>query len=395
MNSFMSRPGLPSALSSTLRGDPCGELCADLFVVGGGPAGLATAIFAAQAGMRVIVADHHRPPIDKACGEGLMPDTLAEVEKLGVKLNCGEAARFLGIRFNGGDRETCAAATFANGFGLGLRRTELHSQLVQRAADVGVELLWGARIALEQEGGLWCDGRPVRCRYVIGADGGGSPVRKWAGLEETRYERARFGVRQHFGVEPWSDFVEVYWAKDCQIVAAPIAHDEVCVAVTSRNPLLKFHDAVGQVPELASRLGGASATNKIRGARASLRRLKRVYRGAVALVGDASGSVDPLTGEGIGLGLRQAAALVEAIKRENLRSYQAAHERIGRMAHLTSRLMLFMDGHPRWRRRALRTFAAEPSLFARMLNAQVGELALSECGLDLPVRLGWRLIFSW
>ena len=110
--------------------------------------------------------------------------------------------------------------------------------------------------------------------------------------------------------------MEVYWARDCQIVAAPIAHDEVCVAVTSRNPLLKFHDAVGQVPELACRLSGASATNKVRGARASLRRLKRVYRGAVALVGDASGSVDPLTGEGIGLGLRQAAALVEAIKRE-------------------------------------------------------------------------------
>jgi flavin-dependent dehydrogenase len=149
------------------------------------------------------------------------------------------------------------------------------------------------------------------------------------------------------------------------------------------------------VPELASRLSGALATNKVRGARASLRRLKRVYRGSVALVGDASGSVDPLTGEGIGLGLRQAAGLVEAIKRSDLHSYQAAHEGIGRMAHLTSRLMLFMDRHPRWRRRALRTFAAEPSLFARMLNAQVGELALSQCGLDLPVRLGWRLIFSW
>ncbi len=373
----------------------CGALCADLFVVGGGPAGLATAILGAQAGMRVVVADHNRPPIDKACGEGLMPDTLAAVEKLGVKLNCSEAARFLGIRFNGGDGETCAAATFANGFGLGLRRTELHSRLVQRAAEVGVELLWGARVTLEREGGLSCDGRQVRCRYVIGADGEGSPVRRWAALEESRYERARFGVRQHFGIEPWSDFVEVYWARDCQIVAAPIAHDEVCVAVTSRNPLLKFHDAVGQVSELACRLSGASATNKVRGAHASLRRLRRVYRGAVALVGDASGSVDPLTGEGIGLGLRQAAALVEAIKRSDLQSYQAAHEHIGRMAHLTSKLMLFMDRHPSWRRRALRTFAAEPSLFARMLNAQVGELALSECGLDLPVRLGWRLIFSW
>jgi len=391
MNSFMSGPDL----SSNLRGNLCGELCADLFVVGGGPAGLATAILGAQAGMRVVVADHNRPPIDKACGEGLMPDTLAAVEKLGVKLNCGEAVRFLGIRFNDGDGKTCAAATFANGFGLGLCRTELHSRLVQRAADVGVELMWGARVTHEREGELWCDGQPVRCRHVIGADGEGSPVRRWAALEESRYERSRFGIRQHFGMEPWSDFVEVYWARGCQIVAAPIAHDGVCVAVTSRNPLLKFHDAVGQVPELACRLSGASATNKVRGARASLRRLRRVYRGAVALVGDASGSVDPLTGEGIGLGLRQAAALVEAIKRSDLQSYQAAHERIGRMAHLTSRLMLLMDTHPRLRRRALRTFAAEPSLFARMLNAQVGELALSECGLDLPVRLGWRLIFSW
>jgi flavin-dependent dehydrogenase len=387
MNSFTSRPELSSNL--------CGELCADLFVIGGGPAGLATAILAVQAGMRVVVADHNRPPIDKACGEGLMPDTVAAVEKLGVKLNCGKAPRFLGIRFNDGDGETCAAATFANGFGLGLRRTELHSQLVQRAAEVGVELLWGARVTLEREGGLWCDGLPVSSRYVVGADGEGSPVRSWAALEETRYERARFGARQHFGVDPWSDFVEIYWARDCQIVAAPVAHDEVCVAVTSRNPSLKFHDAVGQVPELAYRLSGASATNKLRGAHTSLRRLKRVYRGAVALVGDASGSVDPLTGEGIGLGLRQAAALVEAIKRGDLQSYQAAHERIGRMSHLTSRLMLLMDTHPRLRRRILRTLEAEPSLFARMLNAQVGELALSQCGLDLPVRLGWRLIFSW
>ena len=376
MNSFTRRPELSSNL--------CSELCADLFVVGGGPAGFATAILAVQAGMRVVVADHNRPPIDKACGEGLMPDTVAAVEKLGVKLNCSKAARFLGIRFNDGDGETCAAATFANGFGLGVRRTELHSQLVQRAAEVGVELLWGARVTLEREGGLWCDGLPVCSRYVIGADGEGSPVRRWAMLEETRYERARFGARQHFGVGPWSDFVEVYWARDCQIVAAPIAHDEVCVAVTSRNPSLKFHDAVGQVPELAYHLRGASATNKLRGAHTSLRRLKRVYRIAIALVGDASGSVDPLTGEGIGLGLRQAAALVEAIKRNDLQSYQAAHERIGRMSHLTSRLMLFMDTHPRLRRRALRTLAAEPSLFARMLNAQVGELALHNVAWTCP-----------
>lgn len=386
MSAFRSGPDLSSSSGSGLR--------ADLFVVGGGPAGIATAILGAQAGMRVVVADHNRPPIDKACGEGLMPDTLAAMEKLGLKLSELNTARFRGIRFQDTDGGTCAAATFSNGFGLGIRRTELHSRLVQRAGDAGVELLWGARVMLEREGGLSCDGRPVSCRYVIGADGESSPVRKWAMLEEMRYERVRFGIRQHFGVKPWSDFVEVYWASNCQIVAAPIGEDEVCVAATSRDPLLKFQDAISQVPELADRLRGAPATNKLRGARTSLRRLKRVFRGKVALVGDASGSVDPLTGEGIGLGLRQAAALVEAIQHNDLQSYQAAHERIGRMAHLTSRLMLYMDEHPWLRRRVLRTFAAEPSIFARLLNAQVGERALSECGLDLPVRFGWRLIFS-
>jgi len=324
----------------------------------------------------------------------LMPDTLSAAEKLGVQLSGGDGVRFLGIRFNDGESASCVAARFANGFGLGMRRTELHSRLIRRAVDAGVELLWGAQVKLEREGGLSCDGRPVRCQYVIGADGEGSAVRKWATLDEMRYERARFGSRQHFRMEPWSDFVEVYWARDCQIVAAPIAQDEVCVAVTSRNPLLKFHQAVAQVPEVASRVFGALPSTKVRGARTGLRRLKRVHRGAVALVGDASGSVDPLTGEGIGLGLRQAAMLVEAIKRGDLQPYQAAHERISQISHLTSRLMLFMDSHPRLRRRALRALAAEPSLFARMLNAQTGGAALSQCGLDLPARLGWRLIFS-
>ena len=368
------------------------DLSVDLFIVGGGPAGLATAILAVQSGMRVAVADHNRPPIDKACGEGLMPDTLASVRRLGISLNRSSAVAFHGIRFNDADGKTSAAATFANGFGLGLRRTDLHSRLVRRASELGAVLLWGARISLGGEGRLSCDGQCVRCQYVIGADGEGSPVRKWAALDEARYEKIRFGTRQQFGVRPWSDFVEVYWARGCQIVAAPIANDELCVAVTSRNPRLKFHDAIGQVPELASRLSGVAPSNKVRGARASLRRLKRVYRGAVALVGDASGSVDPLTGEGIGLAFRQAAALVEAINCNNLQSYQAAHDRIARVSRLMSRLMLLMDRHPRVCRRGLRALAAEPSLFARLLNAHVGELEFSKCGLDLPVRLGWRMI---
>ena len=48
----------------------------DALIAGGGPAGLAAAIALRQKGLDVLVADALWPPIDKACGEGLMPDAL-------------------------------------------------------------------------------------------------------------------------------------------------------------------------------------------------------------------------------------------------------------------------------------------------------------------------------
>jgi len=56
----------------------------DLLIVGGGPGGLATALHARRQGLSVIVAEPRSSPIDKACGEGLMPGGLAELTSLGV-----------------------------------------------------------------------------------------------------------------------------------------------------------------------------------------------------------------------------------------------------------------------------------------------------------------------
>ena len=367
-------------------------LSPDIFIIGGGPAGLAAAILAAQDGFRVAVADHNRPPINKTCGEGLMPDALEAMNMLGIAVERGEAFPFRGIRFRDVNSPTCVEAEFGYGFGLGLRRTVLHARLVERAAELGVALLWGSRVVLAAGGQVFCEGRRVHCKWVIGADGESSPFRKWAALGHARYERIRFAARQHFRTAPWSDFVEVYWARDCQIVVAPVAPDELCVAVTSRNPRLRFPEALNQVPALASRLRDLPALDSVRGARAALRALRRVCRGRFALVGDASGSVDPLTGEGLGLGFRQAAALVHAMKRDDPRAYQAEHDRIGRAPRLMSRLMLMMDAHPLLRRRALRVLAAEPSLFARLLNVNVGALTISKFGMGQALRLGWRMV---
>ena len=71
----------------------------DVCIVGGGPAGLAAAIAARKKGFSVIVADGAAPPIDKSCGEGMMPETLAALESLGTKFEHGEGQIFRGISF--------------------------------------------------------------------------------------------------------------------------------------------------------------------------------------------------------------------------------------------------------------------------------------------------------
>jgi flavin-dependent dehydrogenase len=268
----------------------------------------------------------------------------------------------------------------------------LHAKLAERAAEVGVVLLWGSRVTLNGDGRILCQGEPVRSKWVIGADGEASPFRKWAALDAARHEHIRFAARQHFQITPWTDFVEVYWGRDCQITVAAIAPEELCVAVTSHVPGLRFRDALERVPALASRLRNLPRLGKLRGARAASRRLRRVYRDRLALVGDASGSVDPLTGEGIGLAFKQAAALVEAITRNDLRAYQAAHDGIGKAPRLMSRFVLTMDAHPNLRRKALSILACEPSLFSRLLQFNVGKLELSKIGVGHALRFGWRML---
>lgn len=116
----------------------------EVIVAGGGPAGLAAAIAARQAGLDVSVFDCARPPIDKACGEGIMPDGLAALARLGVTIPAAQACSFRGIRFL--DNLHSVQATFAIGMGYGVQRVVLHSLLVQHATQLGVKLNWGVRV---------------------------------------------------------------------------------------------------------------------------------------------------------------------------------------------------------------------------------------------------------
>lgn len=367
----------------------------DVLIVGGGPAGLAAAIAARQQGLRCLVADWAAPPIDKACGEGLMPDSLEVLHTLGLSLNGYETGFFRGIKFVG--QEGSVAANFPHGSGCGIRRVLLHQAFVDHAAASGVEMLWRSRVSQVNVAGdnrlsLLVNGSPVNCRWIIGADGQNSKVRNWAGLDEGRMSMQRIGLRQHFRIKPWSEYVEIYWGETGQAYVTPIGREEVCVALIARNRFGSFDSGLDQFPELIEHLQGAERSTSVRGSLTISRRLKSVTRGNVALIGEASGSVDAITGEGLAMAFRQALALADAMKCDDLAGYEKAHREIISLPGFMARSMLLLDSKRWLRRRTLRAFSREPRLFENLLAVHVGELRLASLGVKGLANLGWHVL---
>jgi menaquinone-9 beta-reductase len=341
----------------------------DALITGGGPAGLAAAIALRQIGLDVLVADALRPPIDKACGEGLMPDALQHLAALGIPAESG--GTFHGISFFSGPFQ--ATAPFERGSGVGFRRLRLHSLLVNRCQELGVRLSWGSHVRIQGGQPLEIDGRSCRYRYAIGADGQASRLRSAIGLGTGKILSRRYGYRAHFRVRPWSRSVEVHWCNLGQAYVTPVGEEEVCVATVTRDPKSTMEDVLALLPDLKARLVDAPGSSRLRGALTTTRTLRRVTRGNVALIGDASGSVDAVTGEGLGLSFRQASLLAQSVAADDLDIYEAGHPRLVRIPHLMSKAMLRMDAWPWLRQRTMSAFQRKPELFAHMLALHLGQ----------------------
>lgn len=302
------------------------SLDTDVLVAGGGPVGLAAAIEARMAGLDVTVVEPRDGPIDKACGEGLMPGALPELARLGVD---PAGMPFVGIAYSDGSAHNGGRRVehrFTAGPGRGVRRTVLHAALHERAVAAGVRFLDGRVESVHQRAGF-VEAVGVRAAWLLGADGLHSAVAREVGLAlPPPHARRRFGQRRHFALAPWSEFVEVLWTPAGEFYVTPVGDHVVGVALLARRGE-HFDEALAAAPGLADRLHGAAAASELRGAGPLRQRTRARVAGRVLLVGDASGYVDALTGEGLRIGFAQARAAVAAIVADRPAEYEAAWER--------------------------------------------------------------------
>jgi len=336
----------------------------DVLVAGGGPVGLGAAILATKSGLSVHVLEPRSAPLDKACGEGLMPGALHALAPLGVDPS---GHRLAGIAYIEADGRRAALAPFRDGPGRGVRRTTLTKALADAASSVGIQSTPTSAKGIRQRTG-YVEVAGLRARWLLAADGLHSPLRRELGLDIPTGGRSRYGLRQHFACEPWSDYVEVHWADQAEAYVTPVAPDLVGIAILTAARGRHMGEWLEQFPRLRERLGGADAVTSELGAGPLRQRSRHRVAGRVLLVGDAAGYVDALTGEGISVGLAQADAAIRSIREGRPDRYEARWRAATRGYRLLTQAVL-LGARTKTRRALVPTAAALPWVFQAAVDA--------------------------
>ena len=341
----------------------------DVLIIGGGPSGLAAGIMAAQKGMSVSIFEQKQGIIDKACGEGLMPSAIKQLIEIGAEPKKGFP--FRGIRYI--EKNKHAEGSFPKGIGRGVRRLQLHKALHSRATELGVHFIH-QRVSNISQTDDYVEIEKQRARYAIAADGLYSPIRKKLGLQLPPKRPIRLGLRRHYNVKPWSPFVEVYWSPHAEAYVTPVDENLVGVAILynqKKSPHKKYDQLLQLFPELYDRLPQPCTT--LRGSGPFEQRSKKASAGRILLIGDAAGYLDPLTGEGIRLGLASGSAAIDCIHRNNIQQYNKKWKQIVRRYWWMTDGLLRLRQIPLLRKAMIPTLRTCPWLFSKILGALAEE----------------------
>jgi flavin-dependent dehydrogenase len=333
----------------------------------------------------VVVLEPRPYPIDKSCGEGLLPAGVRVLEALGALRRVGveEASPLTALRWvdAGG---AMVEVTFPAPGGLGLRRTALSAALRAHALEAGVELVGTSAlghvrgrdaVTVQSAAGTF------RARLLVGADGHASPIRSREGLDVPAAGPPRFGLRRHLACGQAGEVIEVHFGDRVEAYLTPAGRGRLGVAFLFEGVAPGGWDALlAGFPRLAERLEGAVPLSEDRGAGPLVRRARARVQDRLVLLGDAAGALDPLSGEGLSVGLACALdlaalapeAIARGAHRATLLGYERAWRSRWRPAAVSTALLVGLARRPGLRRWAGLMAASSRRSLERLVALAVG-----------------------
>jgi flavin-dependent dehydrogenase len=368
----------------------------DVIVVGGGPAGAASATRLARAGFSVTLLERARLPRHKACAEYMSPGVVRQLHRLGAGEEVEQIAearldgftvfterhsftgRFAGAPVNGAFR-----------YGLGIARATLDTALVGGAARAGVEVCEGARVTDLRWDGDRVAG--VRFRHaqremelsaslVIAADGIRSVVAHRLQAFEQRAGMERIALVAHVGgIHGLTSLGEMHVGRRGYCGVAPLGHGVANVAMVVQGaahrihgrPEAFFRQFLRTLPALAERVEGAEIVRPVMATGSLSFRTRVLCANGVLLAGDAGGYYDPFTGQGVHRALVTAAmaariagsALADGdVSRDRLLAYEHRRRAAFRANHMVEWLIQQFMRRPVLFNRAVRRLSASPAM---------------------------------
>jgi 2-polyprenyl-6-methoxyphenol hydroxylase-like FAD-dependent oxidoreductase len=238
--------------------------------------------------------------------------------------------------------------------------------------------------------GLVVGGEARRAPLTVAADGVHSSLRRSLGLDGPSRHR-RVGMRAHFRLAPGTEiapWVDILLGAGHELYVTPLPHGELLVAALAevrvlRAPAESAFDGWCQAqPFLAERLRGATRLTPLRGVSPLTARARRGWAPGIVLLGDAAGSLDPITGGGMTHALESAEVLADFVPRAIAEGdrWLAEFERRRRALlfdyALLTRGLLWLAQHPRGIGPVLSALRAWPPLLSHLVGMAGGTRSL-------------------